>query len=122
MAVMGIDLGTTYSCVAIFRNGQPEVVPNDIGKNTTPSVVAFRDGERIVGEFARDYQMVSPQDVVYDAKRLIGRRYDEDEVQTDKEYWPFTVKEGKEKKNGLPLITVKEGDEEKNFSLNKFQL
>ena len=104
MQAIGIDLGTTFSCVAAFQNGRPTIF-HDGHHNTIPSVVAFQDGQRIVGWPARDIQLITPQQVVYDAKRLIGRKFDEEEVQNDIQNWPFTIKKGE---GGLPKICVEE--------------
>jgi len=89
--VVGIDLGTTYSVIALFHNGSVEVVSDDLGKNLTPSVVAFTPNGVLVGHPARDYGLEHPKSVVFDAKRLIGHRYDEDTVQHDKTLVPFEV-------------------------------
>ena len=112
MTTMGIDLGTTYSCVAIFRNGIAEVIPNDTGKKTTPSIVGFRDGERLVGDAARNYQLLDPHNCVYDAKRLIGRKFSEEQIQNDIQLWPFVVRGDS---NDLPKIVVEENGKETEF-------
>ena len=87
---IGIDLGTTYSCVAVWRNGKPEVIPNDMGERTTPSVVCFTKTERLIGEAAKN-NIKNYKTTVYDAKRMIGRRFNDAEIQKDMETWPFTV-------------------------------
>ncbi|MDP6504669.1 MAG: Hsp70 family protein, partial [Planctomycetota bacterium] len=90
--VIGIDLGTTNSCVAIIENGQPLVIPNSEGGRTTPSVVAFAaDGELYVGEVAKRQALTNPRNTVYATKRFMGRRYDE--VEHEAELVPFSVKE-----------------------------
>lgn len=73
--VIGIDLGTTYSCVGIFKNGQVEIIPNELGNRITPSVVAFTDEERLIGESAKNQAVNNPSRTLYDVKRLIGRKY-----------------------------------------------
>lgn len=90
--VVGIDLGTTFSVIALFHNGSVEVVHDDLGKNLTPSTVAFLpSGDVLVGHPANDYGKKHPESVVFDAKRLIGHRFDEDTVQHDKGLLPFGV-------------------------------
>lgn len=73
--VIGIDLGTTYSCVGIFKNGNVEIIPNELGNRITPSVVAFTDEERLIGESAKNQAVNNPTRTLYDVKRLIGRKY-----------------------------------------------
>ncbi|KAF1743376.1 hypothetical protein MXB_5054 [Myxobolus squamalis] len=111
--IIGIDLGTTYSCVGIFRNGHVDIIQNDQGNRITPSYVAFTpDGEKLVGDSAKNQLTVNPENTVYDAKRLIGRRFDEPSVLQDIKYWPFKVVN----KNGRPYIQVKVGDTVKTFA------
>ena len=90
--IIGIDLGTTYSCVAVMENGSPLVIPNQEGARTTPSIVAFTDsGERLVGHAAKRQAVVNPSNTLYAIKRLIGRRYDTPEVQRTQELVPFKI-------------------------------
>merc|ERR1711976_692649 len=91
--VIGIDLGTTYSCVGIFKNGRVEIIPNELGSRITPSVVAFTDEERLVGEAAKNQATINPTRTIYDVKRLIGRKYADKEVQHDKKFLPYSIVE-----------------------------
>jgi heat shock protein 1/8 len=99
---IGIDLGTTYSCVAVFFNGKVEIIANDQGNRTTPSYVAFTETERLVGDGAKNQVASNPQNTIFDAKRLIGRKYDDPVVHEDKKYWPFKIFNDK----GKPKIEV----------------
>ena len=110
---IGIDLGTTYSCVAVWKNSKVEIIPNDLGERTTPSVVTFTDHERLVGQSAKNQITRNYQNTIYDAKRLIGRRFDEPEVQKDIKAWPFKVV--KDPKKNRPLIQVTYKKEQKTF-------
>lgn len=100
--IIGIDLGTTYSCVGIFKNGQVEVIPNELGNRITPSVVAFTDEERLIGEAAKNQVTVNPTRTLYDVKRLIGRKYNDKTVQYDKKYLPYEIVD----RDGKPYIQV----------------
>jgi heat shock protein 5 len=100
--IIGIDLGTTYSCVGIFKNGMVEVIPNELGNRITPSVVAFTDEERLIGEAAKNQVTVNPTRTLYDVKRLIGRKFNDKTVQYDKKYLPYDIVD----KEGRPYISV----------------
>ena len=89
--ILGIDLGTTYSCIAVWRNGKVEVIPNETGARITPSVVSFTKNERLVGDAAKSQIAKNYKNTVYDINRLIGRTYDDPEVQRDIKLWPFKV-------------------------------
>ena len=100
--VIGIDLGTTYSCVGIFKNGRVEIIPNEFGNRITPSYVAFTDEERLVGEAAKNQASANPLRTIYVVKRLIGRKYDDKEVQRDVKWVPYSVVA----KGGKPYVSV----------------
>ena len=100
---IGIDLGTTYSCVGVYRNGGVEIIVNESGNRTTPSWVSFIDDEIIIGEGAKNQSGKYPKNTVYDSKRLIGRNFNDSEVQSDMKHWPFTVDKNEEDQ---PIITV----------------
>lgn len=90
--VIGIDLGTTYSCVGVFQNGRVEIIPNDQGNRITPSYVAWDPaGERLIGDGAKNQATVNPEQTVFDVKRLIGRKYNDKTVQADKKLLPFAI-------------------------------
>ncbi|KAJ3308028.1 ATPase with role in protein import into the ER, partial [Blyttiomyces sp. JEL0837] len=110
--VIGIDLGTTYSCVGVYKNGRVEIIANDQGHRITPSYVAFTDEERLVGDAAKNQAPMNPTNTVFDAKRLIGRRFDEQDVQNDMKHFPFKVVP----KEGKPIIQVKVKGEDKRFT------
>lgn len=110
--VIGIDLGTTYSCVGVWKDGKVEIIANDQGERTTPSWVAFTDSERIVGLGAKSQASQNPQNTVFDSKRMIGRNYDDPAIQSDIKHWPFKVIKDK---NNKPLIRVQYKEETKEL-------
>ncbi|TYI48883.1 hypothetical protein E1A91_D13G279000v1 [Gossypium mustelinum] len=110
---IGIDLGTTYSCVGVWQNDRVEIIANDQGNRTTPSYVAFTDTERLIGDAAKNQVAMNPQNTVFDAKRLIGRRFSDPAVQADMKHWPFKVVAGPGDK---PMIVVNYKGEEKQFA------
>merc|ERR1711975_34092 len=109
---IGIDLGTTYSCVGVWLNDKVEIVTNDQGLNTTPSYVAFTEDERLIGDSAKNQAARNPTNTIFDAKRLIGRKYKDDVVQKDCKLWPFKVEAGPDDK---PTIIVNHKGEKKKF-------
>ncbi|KAG2147098.1 heat shock cognate 70 [Suillus cothurnatus] len=109
---IGIDLGTTYSCVGVWQNDRVEIIANDQGNRTTPSYVSFSDNERLIGDAAKNQVAMNPHNTVFDAKRLIGRKFDDAEVQSDIKHFPFTVFN----KGGKPYIRVEYKGEQKEFS------
>ncbi|KAL4469868.1 hypothetical protein ABPG72_011089 [Tetrahymena utriculariae] len=109
---VGIDLGTTYSCVGVFQNDRVEIIANDQGNRTTPSYVAFTDSERLIGDAAKNQTARNPTNTIFDAKRLIGRKFSDPIVQKDIKLWPFKVEAGIDDK---PLIVVKFKGETKKF-------
>nr|ADX42269.1 heat shock protein 70-S3 [Stratiomys singularior] len=112
MPAVGIDLGTTFSCVGVFQHGKVEIIANDQGNRTTPSYVAFTDSERLIGDAAKNQVAMNPKNTVFDAKRLIGRKYDDPKIQEDLRHWPFTVKSD----SGKPKICVEFKGEQKRFA------
>ncbi|XP_074272605.1 heat shock 70 kDa protein 18-like [Silene latifolia] len=110
---IGIDLGTTYSCVGVWQHGRVEIITNDMGNRTTPSWVAFTKTHRLIGDAAKNQGAMNSTNTIFDAKRLIGRKFDETVVQDDMKHWPFKVITGI---NNNPVIVVTYKDEEKKFS------
>ncbi len=109
---IGIDLGTTYSCVGVWQNDRVEIIANDQGNRTTPSYVSFGADERLVGDAAKSVAVNNPKNTVFDAKRLIGRRFTDPTVAKDRVHWPFDVVEGA---GGKPQIEVEYKGEKKRF-------
>ena len=112
MVAIGIDLGTTYSCVGWWKDNRCEIISNDQGNRTTPSYVSFSDTERLIGDGAKNQASANPENTIYDAKRLIGRKFDESSVQSDCKIFPFTVKSDSENK---PVFEVNYKNELKTF-------
>ncbi|GJP76604.1 hypothetical protein CLOP_g7023 [Closterium sp. NIES-67] len=110
---IGIDLGTTYSCVGVWQHDRVEIIANDQGNRTTPSFVAFTDTERLIGDAAKNQVAMNPTNTVFDAKRLIGRRFSDPTVQADMKHWPFKVFSGPGDK---PTIEVQYKGESKQFA------
>jgi len=108
---IGIDLGTSYSRVAVYQNGKVEVIANEAGNRTTPSYVGFNDQEILIGDAAKHQVATNPANTVFDIKRLIGRKFDDNAVQKDMENWPFKV----ENDDGKPKIKVECQGTEKSF-------
>jgi len=109
---VGIDLGTTYSCVGAFQHGKVEIIANDQGNRTTPSYVGFTDTERLIGDAAKNQVAINPTNTIFDAKRLIGRKYDDPTVASDMKHWPFEVVNV----GNLPKLKVEYKNEEKTFT------
>ena len=112
-SAIGIDLGTTNSCVAVWKNGQIQIAPSEMGTRTTPSVVSFTDSERIIGVAARKRMKSNFANTVYDTKRLIGHAFKDNEIQNDIKMWPFKVTESVE---GKPVINVTYKKEKQTLS------
>ena len=103
---IGIDLGTTYSCVGVWMNGKVEIIANDQGERTTPSYVAFNDVERLVGQPAKTQAALNPKNTVYDAKRLLGRKFTDETVQSDMKHFSFDLIADS---NNQPQIKLQDG-------------
>jgi len=111
--VIGIDLGTTYSVVGVYKNGRVEIIPNDQGNRITPSYVAFtEEGERLIGDAAKNQLTLNPENTVFDVKRLVGRNWDDPSVQHDAKYFPFRL----QNKNGKPHVVASVKGEDKLFA------
>jgi heat shock protein 1/8 len=111
--IIGIDLGTTYSCVGVWENGSVTIIANDQGNRTTPSYVAFQDNERLVGDAAKYQVAMNPKNTIFDAKRLIGRKFSDKVIQDDMKYWSFTVAQAAGDK---PVFKVNYMGGEKTFT------
>lgn len=109
---IGIDLGTTYSCVAVYRNNQVEIIPNDIGERTTPSYVGFNSEERLIGAAAKNQSSRNPKNTIFDVKRLMGKKFSYPDVQEDMKHFPFKVVEGGD---GSACVEVKYMDKKETF-------
>ena len=109
---IGIDLGTTYSCVGVFQHGKVEIIANEQGNRTTPSYVAFTDSERLIGDAAKNQAAMNPANTIFDAKRLIGRKFNDATVQKDSKLWPFKVVSD----GGKPKFSVEHKNESKSFN------
>ncbi|KAI8821256.1 hsp70-like protein [Fimicolochytrium jonesii] len=110
--IIGIDLGTTYSCVGVHKNGRVEIIANEQGNRITPSYVAFTDTERLVGDAAKNQAPANPFNTIFDAKRLIGRHFNDKEVEEDAKHWPFKLVN----KDQRPRVQVEVKGEKKVFS------
>ena len=108
---IGIDLGTTYSRVGVFQHGKVEIIANDQGNRTTPSYVGFTDTRRLIGDAAKNKVAMNPNNTVFDAKRLIGRKFEDATVQSDMKHWPFNVISD----GGKPKIQIEFKGETKTF-------
>lgn len=112
MPAVGIDLGTTYSCVGVWQHGNVDIIANDQGNRTTPSYVAFTDTERLIGDAAKNQVALNPNNTIFDAKRLIGRKFDDPKIQQDLKHWPFKVVND----GGKPKIRVEYKGTTKTFA------
>ncbi|KAH9617730.1 hypothetical protein KSS87_016649 [Heliosperma pusillum] len=114
---VGIDLGTTYSCVAVWQHDRIEIITNDLGNRTTPSCVAFTKKQRLIGEGAINQAPMNPTNTIFDAKRLIGRKFNDKVVQDDMKLWPFKViAQADANAFKKPMIVANYKDEEKHFA------
>jgi heat shock protein 1/8 len=109
---IGIDLGTTYSCVAVYRDGKVEIIANDLGERTTPSYVGFTETERLTGAAAKNAATSNPKNTVYDAKRMIGREFNDQKIQEDMKHYSFDVVD----RNNKPKVSVIYKGEQKEFT------
>jgi heat shock protein 5 len=110
---VGIDLGTTYSCVGVYKDGRVEIVPNEQGNRITPSYVAWdSNGERLIGDAAKNQATLNPETTVFDVKRMIGRKFTDKTVQADMKLWPYKVVA----KGDRPMVSIDLNGQEKQFS------
>ena len=112
MTAIGIDLGTTYSCVGVWQNNTVEIIANDQGNRTTPSFVSFTKDQRLIGDAAKSQSSSNPENTIFDSKRLIGRKFTDPSVQSDIKHFPYNVMKGTD---GKPIIQVQTKDGEKEF-------
>ena len=112
MTAIGIDLGTTYSCVGVWQNNTVEIIANDQGNRTTPSFVSFTKDQRLIGDAAKSQSSSNPENTIFDSKRLIGRKFTDPSVQSDIKHFPYNVIKGN---NDKPAIQVQTKDGEKEF-------
>ncbi|KAH3899348.1 Hsp70 family ATPase KAR2 SCDLUD_004788 [Saccharomycodes ludwigii] len=112
--VIGIDLGTTYSCVAVMKHGKTEIIPNEQGNRITPSYVAFTPEERLIGDAAKNQVASNPTNTIFDIKRLIGLKYDDKSVQRDIKHLPYKIE--KDSKTGKPVVEVSVKDKLTSFT------
>ena len=110
--MIGIDLGTTYSCVGVYKDGRVQIIANDQGNRITPSYVAFADAERLIGDAAKNQASLNPENTVFDIKRLIGRQFNDKTVQSDKNLLPYKIVN----KGGKPVVEVQLKGEKREFS------
>lgn len=110
--IIGIDLGTTYSCVGIFQNGHVDIIANDQGNRITPSYVAWDGDDRLIGDAAKNQATINPERTVFDVKRLIGRHFNDKSVQHDMKMWPFHLID----KGNKPYIRINIKGADKDFS------
>ena len=112
VSAIGIDLGTTYSCVAVCQHGKVDIIANEQGNRITPSYVAFTNNGRLIGEAAKNQAAKNPNNTVFDIKRLIGRKYRDSTVRADMKHWPFTIIYD----GGKPKVLVEYRDERRSFA------
>ena len=111
---IGIDLGTTYSCVGVWNNHKVDIIPNVMGNRTTPSIVSFTDSKIFIGEAAKLQGIKNSLNTVFDAKRMIGKTMDEEDLKEDIKLWPFKV-EPKSSEQNIPIINVTYKQENKGY-------